>query len=451
MRAIGTASSAAARPLPCRPLAVTAVLTLACPLPAFALDLDSVDGLIVETIASRDRLKIYDTSKQNGAERVLDRDRDFATPEGLRMRSYYVHPGIGALIYFDDNIFRSDLNKVADIKTELTPSVRLRSALPRHILDLSLEGKIVSYLENPDQNYAGAKARLDAALHFDHAHTISASLLTALEHEERGELAIKFLSAAEPIPVFHNKASVGITRDVGRLYGTLMGTVETWDYIDADAIGGGTVDQDPRDTQEYSTALRFGYRISPGFDFVGKVRAVKSENRGDLTFDRDATGYELMAGVAFQSSPLLRWRVMGGYGTRNFEEPGIEDISTALFEANMQWLPTQFVTVSGTAAREIIAADAVEPAGRVETRLRGQIDYEIWHSAILKLGLEYRDSDYIGTTRNDTQYSASAELEYFMNKNWLFTIGYEYSIRESTEPAFDMTRNRFMLGAKLRW
>jgi hypothetical protein len=37
------------------------------------------------------------------------------------------------------------------------------------------------------------------------------------------------------------------------------------------------------------------------------------------------------------------------------------------------------------------------------------------------------------------------------NKNWLLSLGYEHAIRESTEQAFDMTRNRVTVGAKLRF
>ncbi|MCB1520852.1 MAG: outer membrane beta-barrel protein [Hyphomicrobiaceae bacterium] len=431
-------------------VAVAVALLVLAERPSAALDLDGVDELITETVASRDRLKTYDNIKQYGAERVMDRDRDYATPEGLRAGNYYIHPSIGALITYDDNIFRSDANKVSDFRSELKPGIKFHSSLPRHHLDLSLEGKIVSYLKNPEQDYQGYRAKLDGALHFDHAHTIAANIITALEHEERGELQTP-LAAAEPIPMFYNRASIGITRDVGRLYGTLLGTVESRDYQDVRDIAGGISDQDARDTVEYSGALRFGYRFSPGFDFVGKVRVLKSENRGDALFDRDATGFEAMAGLAFETSPLLRWRILGGYGVRDFDDPAIDDVATGLVEAQVQWLPTQNMTLYGIVSRQIIAADAVEPAGRVETVLKGRAEYEIWHNMVLNMGLEYRLGDYVGAFRTDKTLSGSIGLEYFANKNWVFTIGYEHAVRDSTEPLFDMTRNRVMVGAKLRF
>lgn len=429
---------------------VIAAASLALASNAMALDLDGTDGLITETIASRERLRDYDNIKKYGAERVMDRDRKDSQPEGLRTGNYFVFPTLGATVVFDDNIFRSDLNKVSDIRFETAPQVKLQSSFPRHVLDLSLAGKIVSYLDNSDQDYANVRAKLDGALHFDHAHTISANILSSLEHEELGEISTP-LTAAEPIPVLRNKASLGITRDVGRLYGTLMTTVERWDFTDVRSRGGAMIDQDTRDTNQFSTALRLGYRLSPGFDFVAKLRMLINDNRGDDTIDRDAMAYEAMAGLAFETNPLLRWRLLGGYGHRDFDSSALDDVSTAIMEGQVQWLPTQSITVTGLASRQIMSANAIEDSGRIETMISGRIDYEIWHNTVLNFGVEYKEAEFIGVDRNDRSLTGRLGIDYFMNKNWLFTAGYEYAVRDSTEPAFDMHRNRFTIGAKLRF
>lgn len=431
-------------------VACTAAVTLAVSPAARALDLDGTEGLITETIASRERLKDHDNIKKYGAERVLDRDRNYAMPDGLRAGNFFVFPALGATVIFDDNVFRSDLNRHSDIRTELAPSLKLQSSLPRHQLDLSLDGKIVSYAERSDQDYANVRAKLDGALHFDSAHTLSASVLSSMEHEELGEISTP-LTAAAPIPVFHNRASVGITRDVGRLYGTLMGTAEHWHYEDVRSKGGAILDQDARDTTEIAAALRLGYRFSPGFELITKLRALRDFNRGDAAGDRDGDGYEAMAGLAFETNPLLRWRILAGYGIRQFDEQGVEDVATSIFEAQAQWLPTQFITVSGSATRQIIAADAIDDAGRIETRIGGRVDYEIWHNLVMNFGVEWKHAEFVGVFRNDETLSGRVGLEYYANKNWLFTIGYEHAIRESTEAAFDMTRNRVTIGAKLRF
>ncbi len=420
------------------------------PAAAYALDLDDEGGLITETIARRERLKDYDSVKKYGAERVADRDRQHTKPDGLRAGNYLIFPFAGASVVFDDNIFRSDANKESDLRSESTAGVKFTSQLPRHLLDLSLDGKIVNYLENTDQDYANVRGKVDGALHFDHAHTLSVGILSAIEHEERGEIFTP-ISAAEPVRVFHNRAGAAFTRDVGRLYGTVSGQYESWNYDDVRSLGGPMVDQDARDSHVWSAQLRAGYRISPGFDFVGKVRAVRQFNRGDGVVDRDAVGYEALAGLAFEANPLLRFRVLGGYGFRDFDQSGLDSVATSLLEGHVQWLATQRTTFYASLKREIVDSVGEGGTGRIETSLFGRMEYEILNNLVATTDIEFRDADFIGLDRHDQTWSARLGLDYYLNRNWLLTLGYQHERRQSNEDDFDMTRNRVTVGAKVRF
>lgn len=437
----------------CRLLAGATMATAAVPYlaaPAAALDLDSDGGLITDTIASRDRLRFYDASKKYGAERVSDRDRAYAQPEGLRAGNYLIFPSIGTAVVFDDNLLGTNLERISDFRTEVTPEIKFQSQLPRHVLDLSLGGKIVNHLNQTDQDYASANARLDGALHFDHAHTISVSALAALEHEERSDITSP-RDAGKPVEVHHTRLLGGVTRDVGRLYGTLSGGIERWDYQDTISGIGAPLDQDARDLDVLSAQLKLGYRISPGYELVGKLRALKQWNRGDAVTDYDGIGYEAMAGVAFETNPLVRWRLLGGYGIREYEQASIDSIASSLVEGQVQWLATQRMTIYGTASRSIVDRVGSDVGGRVETLVRGKVEYELLHNLVATLDGEIKDSDFIGVARQDRSWSARIGLEYYHTKNWLFTFGYEHQFRDSNDNDFDLTRNRFTVGAKLRF
>lgn len=428
----------------------SAAALIAAPPPVQALNLDNEGGLITETVASRERLKDYDNIKRYGAERVSDRDRSHAEPEGIRAGNYIVLPSLEDNLVWDDNLFRSDANRVSDFRNELTPEIKLQSHLPRHVLDLSLAGKIVSHFENTDQDYANLRGTLASALHFDHAHTLSFAALSALEHEERGELLTP-LTAAEPVELLHNRASLGLTRDVGRLYGTLSGTFERWDYSDAKSLDGTLLDLDPRDTDQWVAQIKLGYRFSPGYELIGKVRGLRELNRGDDMVDRDAVGYEALAGVAFETNPLLRWRILGGYGVRDFDQSDLDTVGSALVEGQMQWLPTESITVYATLSHEIVTAHGLEDNGRTETTFLGKVEYELYHNLVLTADLEIKDADFFGVDRQDQLYAGRIGLEYFPNKLLSLSLAYEHAIRESTEDALDMTRNRVWVGAKLRY
>ncbi|MEQ1718653.1 MAG: outer membrane beta-barrel protein [Hyphomicrobium sp.] len=414
------------------------------------LDLDDSDGINTTTIAKRERDVEWLNEKRFGAETVAGHNRNFAKPEGLRAGNYVISPEAGALVVFDDNIFGTDAEKVADVRTELTPVARFGSQFGRHVLDFSLDGKLVNYAENTDQDFANIRGRASGALHFDHAHTLSAGVLSSLEHEERNSPSIPF-SAAEPVAVLHNRAAAGITRDVGRLYGTISAAAESWDFNDARSISGSMLDLDPRDTKVYSTQLRAGYRMSPGYEIIGKVRGLKTDNVGDEGTNTSSLGWEALAGLAFETNPLLRWRILGGFGVRDYERAGVESLTTSLAEGEVQWLPTQRLTIYGTLTRRVNETGGPDGSSLVQTGLDIRADYEIYHNLLLNVGAMVREDQSISTGTAELVYGGRIGLEYYFSKNWLFTFVYEHDVRESESDSRDMHRNRFMVGAKLRF
>lgn len=440
------------RSKPHNAIALAAILALCSPTRAFSNDLDlrGVDGLNTATVASRDRLRVWDNAQIYGALPVPNMDRTFLQPDGLRMGNYLVFPSVGAAVTYDDNIFAIDSDRRSDVRTDVNAGVQFKSQLPRHVLDFSLDGKLVSFAENEDQNYANYRAKIDGALHFDHAHTISFNMSSLLAHEERDD-PLFTLTARDPIAVFEHRAAIGITRDVGRLYGTLSASADRKDYSDAAAFDGTPIDQDQRDTDTYATQLKLGYRISPGFEVIGKVRGQKIDNRSDASLDRDSLGFEAVAGVAFEANPLLRWQLVGGYGVRDYRDDALADLAISLVNAEVQWLPTQRLTILATVYRQIDDALDIASTGLLQTGVRARADYELRHDLVLSGVLEMREDDFRGTGRQDDVYVARIGLDYFYTKNALFTFGYEHQVRDSSDDSLDMHRNRFMVGAKIRF
>lgn len=400
-------------------------------LPALADKTSVGDDLIVETIAS-------------GAAPEED-------PRGIHAGNFFISPRAAAFTTFDDNIFATPSNRKSDYRFELRPGVDVRSNLPRHRLDFSLDGRIVDYAEHDAQSYEDYQARLRSALHFDHAHTISFSALSALEHAEIGEIGEIAApnAAAEPIPIFHNRAATGITRDAGRLFGTLSAAYESWNYSDVKAVDGSTIDQDSRDLSQYGVQLRAGYRFSPGYEIVGKARTFRQT--GMSNDNLDATGYEALGGLAFEVSPVFTWHLLAGYGFRDYDSDLRGDTPSSLLEAEFLWQPTQRMTVLGRATRGII--DTLDESGeaRIDSSIRGRMTYEIWHNLQGYFEAAYTDADYLNTDRQDQIWDANVGLTYALTKDAALTLNYEYETRASTDDEFDMDRNRITVGGMIRF
>lgn len=428
----------------------TAALSMVPLAPARALDLGSSADRSDETIAFRERLRDYDNVKRYGAERVADRDRKIFQPDGIRAGNFVFFPTLGTSVVFNDNVFLSNLNRQSDLKAEIKPGLRVISQTPRHAFDLSLGGRIVEHLQHKDLNYADGFVKASAAFHFDHAHTLSIGLHTRLDHTDQLDpFAPNF--ARDLVPVLQNRASIGFTRDAGRLYGTVSATFESHDFRDTRSQNGTLIDQDPADTRTINGEVRMGYRFSPGFELVGKVRALRQYNRGDDRIDRDAVGIETLVGLSAETSPLLRWKLLGGYGIRDFEQPDLATARSMLVEAEMQWLPTQSITFYATVRRALTDTFELESSGLVETALRTRLDYELWHNVVFSIGGDLKDHQYLGNDRHDRVYAARAGIDWYMNKNWLLNVSLEHMVRDSNRDENDLTRNLISVGAKLKF
>ena len=431
-------------------VAAVAALSVTAAPGAMALDLNSESGLITETVASRDRLKFYDNIKKYGAEAISERDRKFALPDGVRAGNFIVFPWIEEALAYDDNIFGTATDKQQDWRSELRAAVNVQSQLPRHVLDFNLGAKMVSYLDHSDQDYVNGTAGLRGALHIDHANTVAIAILSELDHEERHEVTAP-RSAGEPVPVFRNRATVGVTHDAGRLYGTVSFTAENQNFSDINAIDGSRLDQDTRDQTVLSGQVRAGYRFSPGYEVIGKLRALRSSNAGDGTANRDANGYEALAGVAWETNPLLKWELLGGMGWRDYDRADLATLQTGLLEADVRWLPTQRLSLYGTAKYIIDDSIGAQDGGRIshEGLVRGE--YEIFHDLVATAGAGLTQTDFLGATRTDLTLEANAGLQYFYTKNTLFTLDYTYENRQSNDNQFDLNRNVVRFGGRLRF
>jgi hypothetical protein len=431
----------------------TAAALSAVPLDlARALDLDSNADLITDTIASQEMRSEWSLARKFGAATVDEADRGFAAPDGVRVGNFFIYPSITQSIAYDSNIFGMPDDAIADWRFITSPTLTIQSQLPRHAFEMTVFSRFMNFAENTDQDYVNFGGIARGALHIDHAHTLSATVLATRENEERSaETASR--SAAEPVPIDRYRASVGITRDAGRLYGTLAATAETLEYGSVRATDGSLLDQSYRDQEIYSAQLRTGYRISPGFDFVTKLRAIRQLSDGETpgSADRNSTGYEATAGLAFETDPLVRWRIMAGYGVRNYDNAEYADVSSSLMEAQVQWLATDRLTLFANARRSLDDELGANDNGRVQTTASARAEYEIRHDLVGSVNLAISDVDFLGSDRNDRLIESGVGLEYHYTKNWFFSLNYAFESRDSNEAEFDLDRSVVRIGGTLRF
>lgn len=210
------------------------------------LELDQArNDLILQTPAAYD---YSDPAVNQGAQYAGEHQRRYWKPIGIRVGNFTVFPTLRAATIVDDNFFKTAKDKKTEVRFELRPEILVRNwSDPRpddpgklyagvqpFQLEIKAGGRLLGHLENDDQDFVDRYARVRGALHFDRAHTLSFGVLTNYEQRESIDLPSP-TAAVQSIPVWQNRATIGLTRDAGKLYGTISGTYDNQDFKDVKA------------------------------------------------------------------------------------------------------------------------------------------------------------------------------------------------------------------------
>jgi hypothetical protein len=141
---------------------------------AAALDLGNEGLGRSDTVAYQDGLKKWDNAKRFGAERVVDRDRTLFQPDGVRSGKH----GTRRPRCCSTTIYATNANRVSDVRLGVVPGAG-KVDLPRHVPSFAV-GASSRICPRVNADFAMM------ALHFDHAHTLALSVLSALRSRGSG-------------------------------------------------------------------------------------------------------------------------------------------------------------------------------------------------------------------------------------------------------------------------
>lgn len=436
----------------CGALAIGLPLLAACPGAAraadHAFDRDNQFGAVTLHESMQSKFPKFDRSKELNAATVNDTDRSPYLPDGIRAGTYMIFPEVAATIMKDDNIFGAAKGE-GDIRRELSGTVKMYSHMPRHVLDFMFSGRVVSFEEHSERNYADGMAVMQTRLDVNHGHAFVGNFMTKIDHEERrdGETPV---NAKHAVEVWNSEADVGFVRSVGRLSALIGGTAAHREYHAVEAFDGSRLPQSYRDTDVYSNYLKLRYQVSPGYTLLARISALMEQNRGNATFNRSNHGYEAMTGVDFEMSRLLRVSLEGGYAMRDYSQDALADIKTAVFNGKLTWLMSPTLTFYLTGGREINATGVDKASGRVDTRMRATLEYEFQRNLVLTTSAEYVGTDFMGSTRHDDLWVLRAGAQYYFNKHVYLSVDVEHDRLASSTAGAGFDGNKIMAAIKFR-
>ncbi len=414
--------------------------------PAGALDLKSDAGELPRTVAGRERERVWDARKTLGAEGMAERDRKPFRPEGLRVGNFLVFGELETRKIYEDNVFGSANDRVGDFSVQLLPTLKARSRFQRHVLNITAAGDLRKHAETGTLDRTDGYVSADAALHFNHAHTLSISVLSQLTTEDRLSPEAP-VDALERGQIWRNLAAVGFTRDAGRLSATVGARYESYDFSDVTNRSGTTVDQDLRDAKIVSSDLKLAYRLSPGYGLQTRFRILRRLQRGSAVRRLDAWGYEMITGIQGELSPRFHWRFTAGYGLRDYDDGDGVGNGRILADASVRWLITQRATLSAALRRDYDETSLDRDV--VRTEADAELAIEALRNLVFTLSGSYRWHDYGGADRTDRIVTAAFGFQYLHTKHVHLSGAFEHARRSSSEPGNDLWDNKVWFATKL--
>lgn len=387
---------------------------------------------------------------------VRDRERPEYDAQGVHMGGFFFFPEASVGIESNSNVFADDTFEESDLLTTAELAGELRSNWNTHELNLSAAVKGRSYQEFSEQDAIdwrlGAETRIDASrLFYIFAHADYENA-----HEDLSSSPTTSL-LAEPVPYTALNAELGVQKTFNRVRVTLSGQGEQYDYGDADLQGGGTLLGDERDFRETAVLGRIDYALSPGTAMFLSGRAYERDFDLDppspvAPVDRDATGYEVLAGVNFDLTNLMTGELGVGYLQEEYDEPGAEEVSGVAVRGAINWFPDELWTVGLELERKTEPPGAPGALGFVRSSAQLHADYEFRRNIIFGISGGLERDEYEGIDREDQRNSFAATADYAPNRALTFSLsaGHYEQESEGAAPGRDYTIDRVTFGVTLR-
>ena len=428
--------------------AVLAFVAMTAPVRAQQIGQEALSYL--GTFAYADSLRTWDQSKEFSAETVLDHTRDGFRPQGIMLPAgHMLIPTISTSTTYDDNLFlQPNALRVWDVRDSIAPTFEIQSNLPRHMFQVHGDAEAVSFRNNDNLNYFNANLKADGRIDIDAADTIGGSFQTRLGHEDNF-LPIYPDNPSKAIPIFTTHAAFGYGHDAGRASLALGGDWTRSTFTDVPSYSGGMLDEVANDNMVAGGFAFLGYRWSPGYQAFAAVRFDREVFANDRSSYSNNNSYRAEAGMVYEVDPLLQIKLYAGYQYIKFDDTSQYNIGAPTFKLAVQWLPTQRMTINFDLTRQLERTVTGPTFGQLSDQAHARLQYDIWHNVVGSADATFQNNQFIGGSRVDQLWTASATVDYLLNENLALTLSYQHAQNTSNQAQFDFSDNRYMVSLKL--
>jgi hypothetical protein len=255
------------------------------------------------------------------------------------------------------------------------------------------------------------------------------------------------------LPIFTTVGgSVGVAQSFNRFEVSLKGGIDHTQFQKSVFVDGETETNSDRNLDQYSTALRASYELSPGVRPFAEVSANKRLHPVTLDrwgLERDSAGYTAKVGTSVDLARTLTGDFAVGYLNQMYLAP-LPNVGGYLVESSLLWAPTALTTAKLFASTTI----AESPLFLTSAVLTRQVGIEVNHAfrrwLIATTRFVLAHDIYAGDIRRDDRYAVSAALSYFFTREFALKGEYRYEWERANIRGSNYVASVWLLGLRLQ-
>jgi hypothetical protein len=373
-------------------------------------------------------------------------------PLGVQAGAFNFRPAIEYLRGYDTNPARLGIGPTSGSWLNLyAPELLVNSNWGRHELTANLRGTYLTFDTAHQLDRPTADGRINGRIDVTSLSRIDLEGRFIMGTDRPGSPNIQADLAHLPIYTTLG-GSAGVGQRFNRFEITLKGGVDRTEFQKSVFVNGQTESNNDRNYNQYSTALRGTYELSPGVRPFAEV--IGNERLHDLAvdrfaLDRDSVGYSAKVGTSLDLVRTLTGEIAVGYLNQMYRDP-LPNLGGFLVEGSLVWSATALTTGKLFAATTITESPLLLVAGVLTRQIGVEVDHAFrrWLIGTAKFSVA-RDL-YAGSIRMDDRYVASAALTYLLTRELALKGEVRQEWERSNIPGSNYVASIWLLGLRLQ-
>ncbi|OEU62744.1 MAG: hypothetical protein BA870_06450 [Desulfuromonadales bacterium C00003094] len=398
-----------------------------------------------------------------GESPFVERTNAINVGEIIGSKTGYIHPYLAIGEFYTDNFYESDNNRQGEFITRITPGVWVSlPASPYQLVQLNTLNVAPGGLElsrfrskGNTRIQAYGSYQVDILRHgdFDEEDQVNQKGEGFLGYNFRGGLSLALLDVYE---LDHDTASNGPTRSLDKFTSNLIETTVGYEISSKTraelqyALYSLSYDKDPsqfRDRDDQRFTGRAFYQFRPKTSVFVEYSFINLDYDQNVTSDSEE--HQAYLGLQWLQTSKSRWRIMLGYGEKEFDDSSISTADNFIGEIQFRHRFTSKTYVELRGNRRTNETDSPGADYILSHKLQLRYFQRMTAKFLASANISYSNDDYQGSgllgDQEDDYYGAGLDLKYSLTR-WLnLAGGYSYLKRNSNTVGSDFYRNSVYL------